>query len=120
MLELGNGGILDFSLDVLSNMPALELLDLDMVKNLDLAPVARLPHLRALALNYRGGDNPPADLTPLLQSESLELCGIDVLPEGSTVPPQLPVSIQEWEQYWTILYEIQDRVNQRIRENGPA
>lgn len=120
VLELGNGGILDFSLDVLSNMPALELLDLDMVKNLDLAPVARLPHLRALALNYRGGDNPPADLTPLLQSESLELCGIDVLPEGSTVPPQLPVSIQEWEQYWTILYEIQDRVNQRIRENGPA
>lgn len=120
MLELGNGGTLDFSLEVLSNMPALELLELDMVKNLDLTPVARLPHLRALALNYRGGDNPPADLTPLLESESLEICGIYLLPEGSVVPPQLPVSIQEWEQYWTILYEVQDRVNQMIRENGPA
>lgn len=120
VLELGNGGTLNFSLDVLSNMPALEVLKLDMAKNLDLTPVSNLPHLRALALNYMGGDNPPADLTPLLQSESLEICGIDFLPEGSTVPPQLPVSIQDWEQYWAILYEVQDRVNQMIRENGPA
>ena len=118
-LELG-GGTAASSLEVLSSTPSLELLDLYMVNPLDLTPVARLPHLRALQLNYANINNPPADLTPLLQSDSLEICSVDFLPEGSIVPPQLPVSIQEREQYWTILYEVQDRVNQLIREKGPA
>ena len=89
-LHLPGGSQLVSSLDILYHMPALEYLDLNAVADTDLTPLGQLEHLRVAILDYSGR---PIDLTPLTQCPNLEVCSAYDIPEGSVVPPELPMEI---------------------------
>ena len=89
-LHLPGGSQLVSSLDILYHMPALEYLNLNAVADTDLTPLGQLEHLRVAILDYNGR---PIDLTPLTQCPNLEVCSAYDIPEGSVVPPELPMEI---------------------------
>ena len=111
ILYLPGGSRLTSSLDVLYHMPALEFLNLNAAADTDLTPLGQLKHLRAAILDYNGR---PADLTPLAQCPNLEVCSTYALPEGSIVPPGLPMEIGSHERSFDIYDEVLEEVNQAI------
>ena len=111
ILYLPGGSRLTSSLDVLYHMPALEFLNLNAAADTDLTPLGQLKHLRAAILDYNGR---PVDLTPLAQCPNLEVCSTYALPEGSIVPPGLPMEIGSHERSFDIYDEVLEEVNQAI------
>lgn len=96
-------------------MPALEFLNLNAAADTDLTPLGQLEHLRAAILDYNGR---PIDLTPLTQCPNLEVCSAYDIPEGSVVPPELPMEIGSHERAWNISAEMQEEIFQEIRSNS--
>lgn len=97
-------------LDILPYVPALEYLNLRVVEDTDLTPVAQLTQLRGFELS---GNGRPVDLTPLLQCPSLEICFILNQYDGMTIPPQLPLGTLE--QIKAIQAEIFQEIGEEIR-----
>ena len=114
-LYLPGGSRLASSLDILYHMPALEFLNLNAAADTDLTPLGQLEHLRAAILDYNGR---PIDLTPLTQCLNLEVCSAYDIPEGSVVPPELPMEIGSHERAWNISAEMQEEIFQEIRSNS--
>ena len=114
-LYLPGGSRLASSLDILYHMPALEFLNLNAAADTDLTPLGQLEHLRAAILDYNGR---PIDLTPLTQCPNLEVCSAYDIPEGSVVPPELPMEIGSHERAWNISAEMQEEIFQEIRSNS--
>ena len=100
------------ALELVSYMPALEYISLSAKEEvMDLSPLSQLTQLRAVNLNLF---QLPVDLTPLAACPSLEVCSPYALPEGSIVPPGLPLELGGRDQLWAVYDEILEKVNQAI------
>ena len=100
------------ALELVSYMPALEYISLSAKEEvMDLSPLSQLTQLWAVNLNLF---QLPVDLTPLAACPSLEVCSPYALPEGSIVPPGLPLELGGRDQLWAVYDEILEKVNQAI------
>ena len=80
------------SLDLLYHTPRLEYLRVYAWEGMDLTPLSQLEHFRMADIHTM---EIPVDLTPLALCPSLEACCLDGAPEGSLVPPQLPMATED-------------------------
>ena len=100
------------ALELVSYMPALEYIGLTAQEEvMDLSPLSQLTQLRAVNLD---SFQLPVDLTPLAACPSLDMCSPYALPEGSIVPPGLPLELGSRDQLWAVYDEVQEKVNQAI------
>ena len=98
------------ALELVSYMPALEYIGLTAQEEvMDLSPLSQLTQLRAVNLD---SFQRPVDLTPLAACPSLDMCSPYALPEGSIVPPGLPLELGSRDQLWAVYDEVQEKVNQ--------